>query len=69
MSEMETRQRSAVGFGARDLARTVIGLLVSDGWGLMTGVARSRSTLDGVSASGALALETEVTDPRACTAC
>jgi len=37
-------------------------LLVSEGWAV-TGIARSRSTLDGVSASGALALKADVTDP------
>jgi NAD(P)-dependent dehydrogenase (short-subunit alcohol dehydrogenase family) len=62
MSERQTKQRSAVVFGARNLGRAVIELLVSDGWAV-TGVARSRSTLDGVSASGALAVEGDVTDP------
>ena len=49
-------------FGARNLGRAVIELLVSDGWAV-TGAARSQSTLDGVSAAGALALEADVTDP------
>jgi NAD(P)-dependent dehydrogenase (short-subunit alcohol dehydrogenase family) len=49
-------------FGARNLGRAVIELLVSDGWAV-TGIARSQSTLDGVSASGAVALEADVTDP------
>ena len=62
MSEMQGKQRSAVVFGARNLGRAVIELLVSDGWAV-TGVARSRSTLDGISAAGALALEADVTDP------
>src|SRR5437016_13516317 len=62
MSKNEARQRSAVVFGARNLGRAVIELLVSDGWAV-TGVARSRSTLDGVGAAGALALEADVTDP------
>src|SRR3982074_3012529 len=62
MSEMQGKQRSAVVFGARNLGRAVIELLVSDGWAV-AGVARSRSTLDGVSAAGALALEADVTDP------
>ncbi len=62
VSEMQARQRSAVVFGARNLGRAVIELLVSDGWAV-TGVARSQSTLDGVSASGALALKADVTDP------
>ncbi len=62
MSEMQGEKRSAVVFGARNLGRAVIELLVSDGWAV-TGAARSRSTLDGVSAAGALALEADVTDP------
>src|SRR3981189_3977164 len=55
-------ERSAVVFGARNLGRAVIELLVSDGWAV-TGVARSQSTLDGVSAAGALALKADVADP------
>src|SRR4029079_12421978 len=39
-----------------------IELLVTDGWAV-TGVARSQSTLDGISASGALALKAKVTNP------
>src|SRR3954453_22267848 len=62
MSEMQGEQRSAVVFGARNLGRAVIELLVSDGWAV-AGVARSQSTLDGVSAAGALALKADVTDP------
>ena len=59
---MEGKQRSAVVFGARNLGRAVIELLVSDDWAV-AGVARSQSTLDGVSAAGALAVEADVTDP------
>src|SRR3954453_18895032 len=62
MSETQGDQRSAVTFGARNLGRAVIELLVSDGWAV-AGVARSQSTLDGVSAAGALALKADVTDP------
>src|SRR3954468_3676004 len=62
ISQMQATQRSAVVFGARNLGRAVIELLVSDGWAV-TGVARSRSTLDGVSAAGALAVKADVTDP------
>jgi len=62
MSEMEDRQRSAVVFGARNLGRAVIELLVSEGWAV-AGAARSQSTLDGVSAAGALAVKADVTDP------
>jgi len=59
---MHAERRSAVVFGARNLGRAVIELLISDGWAV-TGVARSQSTLDGVSAAGALAVEADVTDP------
>jgi NAD(P)-dependent dehydrogenase (short-subunit alcohol dehydrogenase family) len=62
MSETQGRQRSAVVFGARNLGRAVIELLVADGWAV-TGVARSQDTLDGVSAAGAIALKADVTDP------
>jgi NAD(P)-dependent dehydrogenase (short-subunit alcohol dehydrogenase family) len=62
MSDTHDKQRSAVVFGARNLGHAVIELLVSDGWAV-AGVARSRTTLDGVTASGALALEADVTDP------
>jgi 3-oxoacyl-[acyl-carrier protein] reductase len=62
MNEVQTKQRSAVVFGARNLGRAVIELLVADGWAV-TGAARTQSTLDGARASGALALEADVTDP------
>src|SRR3954469_18064413 len=62
MSKMRAKRRSAVVFGARNLGRAVIELLVSDGWAV-TGAARSRSTLDGVTASGALAVDADVTNP------
>jgi 3-oxoacyl-[acyl-carrier protein] reductase len=61
MSDRGSRQ-SAVVFGARNLGRAVIELLISEGWAV-AGAARSRSTLEGVSAVGALALEADVTDP------
>jgi 3-oxoacyl-[acyl-carrier protein] reductase len=62
MSGMSDTKRSAVVFGARNLGRAIIELLVSDGWAV-AGAARSQSTLDGVIAAGALALEADVTDP------
>ena len=62
MSETHGERPSAVVFGARNLGRAVIELLVSEGWAV-AGAARSQSTLDGVSAAGALALEADVTDP------
>ena len=61
MNETQAERRSAVVFGARNLGRAVIELLVSDGWAV-TGVARSQSTLDGVTAAGARALRGDVTD-------
>jgi NAD(P)-dependent dehydrogenase (short-subunit alcohol dehydrogenase family) len=52
---------SAVVFGARNLGRAVIELLVAEGWSV-AGVARSQETLDGVKAAGALAIAGDVTD-------
>jgi len=58
----ERRQdRSALVFGARNLGRAVIETLIDDGWAV-AGVARSDSTLSGVTAAGALALCADVTD-------
>jgi len=48
------------GVGARNLGLAVIELLGSDGWA----VTRSQSTLDGVSAPGALALRGRRDGPR-----
>ena len=62
MNQVHVEQRSAVVFGARNLGRAVIELLVRDGWAV-TGVARSQTTLDGVEAAGAQAFEADVTDP------
>jgi len=53
--------RAAVVFGARNLGRAVIEMLVADGWDV-TGVARSAGTLEGVRAAGARAVEGDVTD-------
>ncbi|HEY1565523.1 MAG TPA: SDR family oxidoreductase [Solirubrobacteraceae bacterium] len=49
-------------FGARNLGRAVIELLVANGWSV-AGVARAQTTLDGVAAAGAMALKADVTDP------
>ena len=57
----EERRPSAVVFGARNLGKAVIGLLCDGGWAV-AGVARSEATLEGVTASGALALPGDVTD-------
>ena len=62
MSQIHVEPRTAVVFGARNLGRAVIELLVADGWAV-TGIARSQSTLENVEASGAQALEADVTDP------
>lgn len=62
MSQIHVEPRTAVVFGARNLGGAVIELLVNGGWAV-TGVARSQSTLDSVEASGAQALEADVTDP------
>ncbi len=62
MSETPDRKRSAIVFGARNLGRAVIELLLAEGWAV-AGVARSQSTLDGVTEAGALALRADVTDP------
>ncbi len=48
-------------FGARNLGRAVIELLRAEGWAV-AGAARSPSTLERVAATGALALEADVTD-------
>jgi NAD(P)-dependent dehydrogenase (short-subunit alcohol dehydrogenase family) len=53
--------RSALVFGARNLGRAVIELLVASGWAV-AGVARSQETLDGIAAAGALALRADVTE-------
>jgi NAD(P)-dependent dehydrogenase (short-subunit alcohol dehydrogenase family) len=62
MSDSSGEQRSAVVFGARNLGRAIIELLVAGGW-TVVGVARSQSTLDGVTAAGALAVQADITDP------
>jgi NAD(P)-dependent dehydrogenase (short-subunit alcohol dehydrogenase family) len=53
--------RSALVFGARNLGRAVIELLVASGWAV-AGVARSQETLDRVTAAGALALHADITE-------
>jgi NAD(P)-dependent dehydrogenase (short-subunit alcohol dehydrogenase family) len=61
MSAGGERRRSAVVFGARNLGKAVIDLLLEDGWAV-TGAAVSDATLAGVSAAGGLALRADVTD-------
>jgi NAD(P)-dependent dehydrogenase (short-subunit alcohol dehydrogenase family) len=55
-------QRSALIFGARNLGKAIIELLVAEGWAV-AGAARSDATLEGVTALGALAMRADVTDP------
>jgi NAD(P)-dependent dehydrogenase (short-subunit alcohol dehydrogenase family) len=61
VSNATDARRSAVVFGARNLGRAVIELLVAEGWAV-TGVARSAETLAGVTGAGALAAEGDITD-------
>ena len=62
MGRDEEMQRSALVFGARNLGKAVIELLVAEGWAV-AGAARSDATLDGVKSLGALAVRADVTDP------
>jgi NAD(P)-dependent dehydrogenase (short-subunit alcohol dehydrogenase family) len=57
----ESRQRSALVFGARNLGRAIIEDLRARGWAVAA-VARSDATLELASAAGALALRADVTD-------
>jgi NAD(P)-dependent dehydrogenase (short-subunit alcohol dehydrogenase family) len=57
----ESRQRSALVFGARNLGRAIIEDLRGRGWAVAA-VARSDATLELASAAGALALRADVTD-------
>ena len=61
MGTNEDRRRSAVVFGARNLGRAVIELLLAEGWAV-AGVARSEQTLAGITVAGALAVKADVTD-------
>src|SRR5205085_803333 len=57
-------RRSALIFGARNLGRAIIETLVAQGWAV-AGAARSDETLAGVTAAGALALRSDITDQAA----
>jgi NADP-dependent 3-hydroxy acid dehydrogenase YdfG len=61
MNDREQQRPSALIFGARNLGKAIIELLVDRGWSV-AGVARSQQTLQGVTAAGALALKADVTD-------
>jgi NAD(P)-dependent dehydrogenase (short-subunit alcohol dehydrogenase family) len=56
--------RSALIFGARNLGRAIIETLVAQGWAV-AGAARSDETLAVVTAAGALALRSDITDQAA----
>jgi NAD(P)-dependent dehydrogenase (short-subunit alcohol dehydrogenase family) len=62
MDANEATHRSALVFGARNLGKAIIELLLAEGWAV-AGAARSEATLEGVKALGALALRADVTDP------
>ena len=61
MTDGQQPRRSALVFGARNLGRAVIEMLIEEGW-TVAGVARSDTTLQGVTAAGGLALRADVTD-------
>src|SRR6476660_2323363 len=57
-------RRSALIFGARNLGRAIIETLVAQGWAV-AGAARSDETLATITAAGALALRSDITDQAA----
>lgn len=61
MNAQEQRPRSALVFGARNLGKAIIELLIGEGWSVAA-VARSQQTLQGITDAGALALLADVTD-------
>ena len=61
MTDAEQQRPSALIFGARNLGKAIIELLLQRGWSVV-GVARSQETLQGITAAGALALQADVTD-------
>ena len=61
---MTETTRSALIFGARNLGRAIIETLVAQGWAV-AGAARSDETLANVTAAGALALRSDITDQAA----
>jgi NAD(P)-dependent dehydrogenase (short-subunit alcohol dehydrogenase family) len=61
MTDAQQQRPSALIFGARNLGKATIELLVQQDWAV-AGVARSQETLQGVSDAGALALKADVTD-------
>ena len=62
MDANEVTQRSALVFGARNLGKAIIEILLAEGWAV-AGAARSEATLEGIRGLGALALRADVTNP------
>jgi NAD(P)-dependent dehydrogenase (short-subunit alcohol dehydrogenase family) len=61
MADKQNSRPSALVFGARNLGKAVIERLIEADWAV-AGVARSKETLAGVTAAGALALHADVTE-------
>lgn len=61
ITDSDQPSRSALVFGARNLGRAVIELLLASGWSVAA-VARSAETLQAISDAGALALSADVTE-------
>src|SRR3954454_22936490 len=61
---MTDTTRSALIFGARNLGRAIIETLVAQGWDVAA-AARSDETLANITAAGALALRSDITDQAA----
>src|ERR1700755_3138638 len=61
---MSETTRNALIFGARNLGRAIIETLIAQGWNV-AGAARSEETLANVTAAGALALRSDITDQAA----
>jgi NAD(P)-dependent dehydrogenase (short-subunit alcohol dehydrogenase family) len=58
---MADETRTALVFGARNLGRAIIDVLVGAGWNA-AGVARTDATLEGVASAGALPIRADITD-------
>src|SRR4051794_10793112 len=61
---MTEPNRNALIFGARNLGRAIIETLVAQGWNV-AGAARSDETLANITAAGALAMRSDITDQAA----
>jgi NAD(P)-dependent dehydrogenase (short-subunit alcohol dehydrogenase family) len=61
VTDSDQQSRSALVFGARNLGRAVLELLVASGWSVAA-VARSAETLQAITDAGVLALSADVTE-------